>query len=47
MRSWRVHNTYKSGFWGVAYGIERNLETRDFKGTQWFIHLGRKVWVFR
>jgi hypothetical protein len=47
MRRWRFHNSYRSGFWGVAYGFERNVHPKGFEGDQWFIHFRRKVWVFR
>jgi hypothetical protein len=38
---WRFRHSYRSGFWGLAYGFERVNS-----GDQWFIHFRRKVWVF-
>jgi hypothetical protein len=48
-RWWRPYRThhYQAGFWGVAWGIERHLQTGDFKGSQWFIQTGRTVRVYR
>jgi hypothetical protein len=42
----RPVHTYRSGFSGVAIGREY-LDYHGFTGIQWFIHIGRKVWVFR
>jgi len=42
----RPFHIYRSGFVGVAIGRER-LDGSGFTGIQWFIHIGRKVWVFR
>ena len=42
----RPFHTYRAGFAGLAIGREF-IDFKGFTGIQWFIQVGRKVWVWR
>lgn len=44
---WHYSHEYEAGYWGLAVGVERGLETTEYTGDQSHVHIGRRVWVFR